>query len=103
MNDISEISFGIPRLTERLGVPFIVKRSCPDLVVPSVSKGNFSIPMIPSVPIRRLNQSGLLPSDAEVCGDVDLIYFVLSCPSVTPNLDRCTYFDDSFRLRFGNE
>ena len=103
MNDVSEVSFGIPRLAERLGVPLIVKRSRPYFVVPSVPEGDFSFPMGPSVPIRRLDQSGLLPPDAEVCGDVDLIDLVLSCPSVTSNINRCTYFDDSFRLRFGNE
>ena len=103
MNDISEVSFGIPRLTERLGSPFIVKRSRPYFVVPPVFKGDFGFPMIPSVLIRRLNQSGLLPPDTEVCGDVDLIDLVLSRPSVTSNLNRGTYFDDSFRLRFGDE
>ena len=103
MNDVSEVSFGIPRLTEGLGVPFIVKRSRPDLVVPSVPKGDFSFPMGPSVPIRRLDQLGLLPPDTEVCGDVDLINLVLSRPSVTSDLNRCTYFDGSFRLRFGDE
>ena len=83
--------------------PFIVKRSRPYLVVASVSKGGFGFPMIPSVPIRRLNQSGLLPSNTEVCGNVDLIDLVLSCPSVTSNLNRYTHFDDSLRLRFGDE
>ena len=103
MNDISEVSFGIPRLAERLGIPFIVKRSRPYFVVPSILEGDFSFPMGPSVSVRRLNQSGLLPSDAEVCGDVDFIDFVLSRPSVTSYLNRVTYFDGSFRLRFGNE
>ena len=103
MNDIPEVSFGVPRLGEGLGVPFIVKRSCPYFVVPSILEGDFSFPMGPSVLIRRLSQSGLLPSDAEVCGDVDLIDFVFACPSVTSYLNRVTYFDGSFRLRFGNE
>ena len=73
MNNIPEVSFGVPRLTEGLGVPFIVKRSRPYFVVPFVPEGNFSFPMGPSVPIRWLNQLGLLPPDSEVCGDVDLI------------------------------
>ena len=103
MNDIPKVSFRIPRLTERLRVPFVVKRSRPYFVVPSVPEGNFSFPMIPSVLIRRLDQSGLLPLETEVCGDVDLIYLVLSRPSVTSYLNRCTYFDGSFRLRFGDK
>ena len=103
MNDIPEVSFGIPRLTEGLCVSFIVKRSRPDLVVTSVPEGDFSFPMIPSVTIRRLNQSSFLPPDSEVCGDVDLINLVLSRPSVTSYFNRCTYFDGSFRLRFGDE
>lgn len=103
MNDIPEVSFGIPRLTEGLCVPFIVKRSRPYFVVPSILEGDFSFPMGPSVPIRRLNQLGLLPPDTEVCGDVDFIDFVLSRPSMTFHLNRGTYFDGSFRLRFGDE
>ena len=96
MNDIPKVSFRVPRLAERLCLPFIVKRSRPDLVVPFVPEGNFSFPMGPSVPIRQLDQSGLLPLETEVCGDVDLIDLVLSRPSVTSYLNRCTYFDGSF-------
>ena len=55
MNDIAKVSFRIPRLAERLCVPFIVKRSRPYLVVVSIFKSDFSLPMIPSVPIRRLD------------------------------------------------
>ena len=55
MNDIPKVSFRIPRLAERLGVPLIVKRSCPYFVVPFVPEGNFGFPMGPSVPIRRLD------------------------------------------------
>ena len=94
MNDIAKVSFRIPWLTERLDIPFIVKRSRPYFVVLSIPKGDFGFPMGPSVSIRRLDQSGLLPPDTEVCGDVDLIYLVLSCPSVTFNLNRGARFDD---------
>ena len=103
MNNVSKVSFGVPRLTKRLCVPFIIKRSRPYFVVPSILKGGFGFPVIPSVPIRRLNQLGLLPPDAEVCGDVYFIHLVLSTPSVTSNFNRSTYFDDSLRLRFGDE
>ena len=103
MNNIAKVSFRIPWLTERLDIPFIVKRSRPYFVVSSAPKGDFSFPMIPSVPIRRLDQSGLLPPDTEVCGDVDLIYLVFPCPSVASNLNRGAHFDDSLRLKFGDE
>ena len=96
MNDIPEVSFGIPRLTERLCIALVVERSRPYFVVPSILEGDFSFPMGPSVLIRRLNQLGLLPSDAEVCGDVDLIDFIFSRPSVTSHFNRVTYFDGSF-------
>ena len=103
MNDIPKVSFRIPRLTERLCVPFMVKRSCPYFIVPSIFKGDFGFPMIPSVPIRWLDQSGLLPPDPEVCGDVNLVYLILSSPSVTFHLNRGAYFDAHRRLRFGDE
>ena len=103
MNDVTEVSLRIPRLGEGLGVAFIVKRSCPYFVVPSVPKGDFGFPVIPSVPMRRLDQSGRLPSYTEVRGDIDLIDLVLARPSVTSYLNRSTCFDDHFRLRFGDE
>ena len=87
MNDIPKIAFGVPRLTEGLCVACIVKRSCPYFVVPSVPKGDFGFPVIPSVPVHRLDQSGLLPPDTEVRGNVDFIDLVLARPSVTSYLN----------------